>query len=211
MKEYHKINSVFKRDRQTGKFIFGEFSCLEFEYLKDNVWVFDEKVDGTNIRIGYNSGGSLSFGGRTDAAQIPATLFKTLTEMFTVDRLKEAFPGAAVGTDITLYGEGYGAKIQKGGGDYIPDGQSFILFDVRIGDWWLRREDVEEVAAKLGIKVAPIVAEGTIQAGIDLCTYGFGSQLRNTPPEGIVLRPKVPLFARNGERIITKLKLVDFR
>ena len=42
--------------------------------------------------------------------------------------LGEVFPdGAAV-----LYGEGYGAKIQKGGGNYRAD-QDFVLFDVRVG------------------------------------------------------------------------------
>ncbi|KKL53664.1 hypothetical protein LCGC14_2273140, partial [marine sediment metagenome] len=48
---------------------------------------------------------------------------------------------------ITLYGEGYGARIQKGGGDYRKGGDvSFRLFDVLIGETWLRRVDVEDVA-----------------------------------------------------------------
>ena len=51
MKEYHKIQSVFKRDIANGKIIEGKYSLPEFEYLKDNQWVFTEKVDGTNIRI----------------------------------------------------------------------------------------------------------------------------------------------------------------
>ena len=32
-----------------------------------------------------------------------------------------------------------GMKIQKGGGRYIKDEVSFILFDVKIDKWWLRR------------------------------------------------------------------------
>ena len=34
-----------------------------------------------------------------------------------------------------------GMKIQKGGGRYIKDEVSFILFDVKIDKWWLRRPD----------------------------------------------------------------------
>ena len=49
MREYHKINSVFKRDER-GNFI-EEYADDVFEYLKDNVWVFTEKVDGTNIVV----------------------------------------------------------------------------------------------------------------------------------------------------------------
>lgn len=28
----------------------------EFDYLKDNTWIFTEKVDGTNIRIMWDGG-----------------------------------------------------------------------------------------------------------------------------------------------------------
>lgn len=34
---------------------------------------------------------------------------------------------------VTIFGEGYGVKIQKGG-NYIPDDVNFILFDVRFGN-----------------------------------------------------------------------------
>lgn len=213
MKEYHKIHSIYMRDRQTGKFLEGEYSRPEFEYLKNNVWIFDEKIDGTNIRIGFD-GQRVGFGGRTDAAQIPATLYAVLTELFPVEKMKDAFPeidGSDPTYQVVLYGEGYGAKIQKGGDRYLPDGQSFILFDVRIGRYWLQRAAVEEVAEDLGVTVTPIVGKGTLAEAITLCRYGFPSQLRSTPPEGIVLRPEVPLIARNGERIITKLKLKDFQ
>ena len=46
-----------------------------------------------------------------------------------------------------------GMKIQKGGGRYIKDEVSFILFDVKIDKWWLRRPDIEEIAGDLAIKV----------------------------------------------------------
>jgi hypothetical protein len=52
MREYHKIQSVFKRDMETKHktLIIGNFSTPEFEYLQNNIWEFDEKVDGTNLK-----------------------------------------------------------------------------------------------------------------------------------------------------------------
>ena len=110
MKEYHKIQTVFKRDpkNRNKTLLEGQFSTPEFEYLKDNTWVFTEKVDGTNIRIMWD-GKNITFGGRTDNAQIPATLYERLSNMFA-----EGFEGIIDGP-ACLYGEGYGAKIQKGG------------------------------------------------------------------------------------------------
>jgi hypothetical protein len=109
-----------------------------------------------------------------------------------------------------MYGEGYGRKIQKGSG-YIPDGVGFILFDTFIEGWWLLRDALERIAERASIPIVPIIGEGTLDDAISLCRFGFKSVLRTEAPEGIVLKPKVELKARNGERIITKLKLVDFR
>jgi len=112
---------------------------------------------------------------------------------------------------VCLYGEGYGAKIQKGGGNYIKDGVDFVLFDVKIGDYWLERENVEDIAAKFGLRVAPILGEGTLTEAIELAKKGFNSQWGDFLAEGLVLRPKTELKTRRGDRIITKIKHRDFR
>lgn len=202
MEEYHKIQSVYKRDEKTHRFIEGEWSLPEFSYLQYTGWEFTEKVDGTNIRVS-NAEGVVRVGGRTDNAQIPATLVARLQEMFPIEKF-EGLPS------LTLYGEGYGAKIQKGGGDYIPDGCSFILFDVCIDGWWLRSKDVYDIAAKLGINCVPIIGHGTLHDAIQLCRDGFASKLKSSAPEGLVCRPTVELRDRAGRRIITKIKLKDF-
>ena len=120
MREYHKIHSIFKRDPQTNKFLMGQYSLPEIEYLANNEWRFDEKIDGTNIRVMFN-GDSVEFGGRTSNAQIPANLYKKLTELFPIDKLKAVFPPKEDGAlpSVCLYGEGFGAKIQKGGSNYF--------------------------------------------------------------------------------------------
>lgn len=206
MKEYHKIDTVFMRDPSTKHrtLLEGQFAQDTFSYLAGNEWVFTEKVDGTNIRVMVN--GQVTFGGKTDDAQIPAALVQRLQERFLpqADRLAEMFPDGGC-----LYGEGYGARIQKGGGNYRPD-QDFVLFDVKVGEWWLQRGDVEDVAAKLGLDVVPIIGRGTLADAVELAREGFNSTWGDFRAEGIVARPSVELKARNGRRIITKIKHRDF-
>jgi len=210
MKEYHKIQSVFKRDEGTHKFIEGAYSLPEFEYLRNNEWVFTEKIDGTNIRIGWD-GHDITIGGRTDNAQIPTFLYQKLTELFKPEKLLNAFPDSQEdGFNLMLCGEGYGAKIQKGGGNYISDGVDFILFDVLIGDWWLKRETVETIGQTLEVKCVPILGKGTLDGAILQIKNGVTSTFGNFLAEGMVLRPSVELQDRGGRRIITKLKHRDF-
>ncbi len=212
MSEYHKIQTVFDRDPDN-KFrtlIDGAWARPEFEYLQGNSWVWTEKVDGTNIRVMLNCGeGYARFGGKTDNAQIYAPL---------VDRLRELFPGAKMrekfgeaDRDVCLYGEGHGAKIQKGGGNYKPDGVDFVLFDVKIGPWWLQRSDVVDVAHHFGIKDTPVVGVGSLNDMVIRAANGFQSAWGNFQAEGIVARPETELVSRDGKRVITKIKRKDFQ
>jgi hypothetical protein len=210
MLEYHKIDTVFKRDPSTRhkSLIVGDYSNEAFSYLKDNNWVFTEKVDGTNIRVMY-ADGRISFRGKTDDAQIPAFLIDRLRQKFDMPaqltKFAEQFPDGSA----CLYGEGYGAKIQKGGGNYRQD-QDFVLFDVKVGPWWLMRDAVVDVAVNLGIETVPVIGVGTLAEMLALAREGFHSRWGDFPAEGIVARPAVELVTRNGARIITKIKHKDF-
>jgi len=203
--EYHKIQSIFKRDTK-GKFIWGQYSTAEIAFLKDNIWEFTEKVDGTNIRVEWDLT-KVTFKGKTEGAQIPAKLVAKLMELFPVEKFTKIYPD----TPMTLYGEGYGANIQAGGGKYRPDGScSFVLFDVFIDKWWLSRPNVEDIATKLGIEVVPSVGKGTLAVAIELTRVGVPSHWGDFIAEGLVMRLPVDLFDRNGKRIITKIKHKDF-
>lgn len=206
--EYPKINSIFKRDGKTKKIIIGEYSCPEFEYLKGNIWEFTEKVDGTNVRIYWNHEDRIvTLGGRTQNAQMPISLISKLNEVFTIDKMSKVFPECSV----ILFGEGYGEKIQKTGKLYKPNGGvDFILFDVLIGGWWLTRENVNKLAISLDIQSVPIAGCGTLDDAINYVRYDFRSYFGDFIGEGLVLRPKCELFARNRSRIITKIKYCDF-
>jgi hypothetical protein len=207
--EYHKIYGPYVRatvgpDRN--KIIMGSWSKPEFEFLADVDWIFTEKIDGTNIRIHWD-GHKVTFGGRTDNAQIPAKLVEHLNDTFPEEMFEQAFGD----TVLTLYGEGFGAGIQKGGGNYGPN-QEFILFDVKIGNWWLRRNDVVEVAQKMGVPVVPILRVCSLSQMIDaMATGSIPSGFGNFNAEGVVGTPLVPLFARDGSRIIVKVKEADFK
>lgn len=207
VKEYHKIDTVFKRDPSTKHktLLEGDYSHEAFAFLAQNEWVFTEKVDGTNIRV-MISNGSVTFGGKTDDAQIPAFLVARLQERFLsqADLLAQMFPDGAC-----LYGEGYGARIQKGGGNYRSD-QDFVLFDCKVGEWWLQRNALEEISFKLGIDIVPILGRGTLIDMIEMARTGFNSTWGPFTAEGIVARPAVELKTRDGHRIITKIKHRDF-
>lgn len=206
MSEYHKIQTVYMRDPDTKHrtLLDGQWSLPEFGYLASLPWEWTEKIDGTNIRV-VSSGGSVTFGGRTDAAQIPAKL---------IERLQHRFLGnAALGSfgECVLYGEGYGAGIQKGGGDYRAD-QDFALFDVWCGGMWLRRSDVYDIAGKLDVPHVPVVGHGPLHEAISVVRDGLVSTLAATSrgAEGLVMRPAHELLTRRGERIIAKIKTKDF-
>lgn len=208
MKPYHKIPTVFKRNPATKHktLLVGEYATPELEYLSNNEWVFTEKVDGTNIRVMF-SGGKVRFGGRSENSQIPASLVSRLEDMF-LPLLPTFLEICDDVSGLCLYGEGYGSEIQKGGGDYSPT-QEFVLFDVQIGEWWLRRDDVHDIASKFGLDMVPVVGRGTL---LDMVALGRGflSKWGDFFAEGIVARPAVEVFTRKGDRIITKVKRKDF-
>lgn len=194
-----------------GKFMLGQYSTPELEQLKDVNWTFTEKIDGTNIRIMFD-GNSIKFGGKTDNASIPVFLYDKLNEIFKdkLDLFKEVFVNTSDNeTEVCLYGEGFGAKIQKGG-VYIKDDVDFILFDIKIGKLWLQREDIEIIAKTLNLKIVSIVGEGTLADGIELVTNDLKSIWGDFIAEGIVARPVIELRDRRGYRIITKIKHKDF-
>ena len=205
--EYTKIPNVFKRETfGNNRLIEGAYSTEELHCLSGLPWVWTEKVDGTNIRIIWD-GYRVSFAGRTDKAQIPMHLVNRLNDIFGGETKEEIFEQTFGEKNVILFGEGFGEKIQKVGGLY--GSVDFILFDVFCGAW-LNREDVEVIAEKFGIKVVPIVGNGTLPMAVEYIREHPHSMLRDAEMEGIVCRPKVELMDKRGERIIVKIKCRDF-
>ena len=209
MKQYEKIETVFCRDTNgTKRLVLNDYRNPTIAYLKDNMWLFTEKVDGTNIRVHWD-GHKVEFGGRTDKAQIPGPLLNKLNEMFMTTEAEELFEQTWGDKDVILFGEGYGPKIQNGG-DYRSD-VSFILFDVLVGNNYQEREWVEKTAQMFNIDVVPIVLTGTVQDGIDYVMKHPRSTMGTAMMEGVVGRPMIELRDRRGERVIVKIKWEDFK
>lgn len=228
METYPKIQTLFKRDMENkGKMIKWSWTTPELEYLSRNDWEYTEKVDGTNIRIEYVPNDTMksshvNFAGRTDRAVIPKHLLEYLEDTFHPLLFHKH---GLVDTHLILFGEGYGPKIQSGG--KYRDDTSFVLFDVKIGDFWLSRANVNDIANRLGIESVPVIGHGTLLDAISIVEDGYifndrGAIVRHGRggldskwgpfhAEGIVARPVVDLFNRKGERIITKIKSVDFK
>jgi hypothetical protein len=210
---YPKINTVWKRDER-GRIVEGDLSLQEFSLIKE--WDITEKVDGTNIRVGWN-GVSVAFGGRTDRAEIPKPLLARLEEIFTPERMRYCFPldpAECAYPIITLFGEGYGNKIQGVGSKYLPNTVNFILFDVCVNHLWLERENVEDIASKLGIKTVPFWGKMTIDEAVEFIKSKPFSTVATCAPamvaEGIVARCSPTLLTRRGEPLMWKLKVADY-
>ena len=205
--EYHKIETLYERDERT-------FKLKPKLVLKNRVygiiksWVWTEKIDGTNIRAIWKDG-QVTFGGKTDNEQIHSDLVKWLYANVTPEKLAAAFPTDV--KDVVIYGEGYGPGIQKGGGLYA-DEKRFIVFDVKVGDWWLSDENMRDVATKLGLDAVPLLGEMTLEDATEKVRHGFRSALNGgkAQAEGMVGRSVEALFDKKGHRLIVKLKTKDF-
>ena len=208
MTVYGKIQTLWKRDPDN-KFVImpGEYSQDEFANI--TFYEVSEKIDGMNIRVIYNEEG-VRFAGRTDKAQMPKRLGEVLAETFTTEKMAEVFD-LTKANEVVLYGEGYGAKIQKGGGDYLDD-QDFILFDIQIDGMWLTGESVTEFTDSLDIRRVPIVKTmpiWEIEAFVQSRPQSLIS-LEAKTMEGVVCRSDPLVLDRRGKRVVFKLKCKDY-
>lgn len=236
MEPYPKIDSLFVRDEKTFKFTTNrQFKDPAVEYLRNNRWIYTEKIHGMNCRIIWDAEiETVIVSGRTDNSQMSNRLFQMLLELVPVALFKELYPE----TSMCIYGEGFGLGINKGG-KYNPDENEFRVFDIKIDRWWLKWADVGDICMKLGLQRVPVVGEGTIDEAIKLLmtptmvdpeppielsakpkatgfdvgpAYIQGLQSRWGPflAEGLVLRCPADLVDRREKRIMVKMKYKDF-
>lgn len=206
MRRYPKIQTLYKRDKEKNYTIIeGDYSKEEFTMI--DRWGVTEKIDGMNIRVHYD-GFKVLFGGRTDKALIPVYLLDELKKLFFLEKFRKVFGGVAT---VTLYGEGYGERIQKGGGKYLK-GHSFILFDALINGFWLERDKVEELAEQLNISVVPFLGVMSKEEIVVLTkSKPFSSVSYDCRlVEGFVARSVPLLLFRDGSPLMFKLKVEDF-
>jgi RNA ligase len=245
MREFPKTENLFVRDPDTYKLIVGELR--DPAYAQIARWLVTEKVDGTNIRVllrldpetEHLCGVSrmlTEVRGRSDNANLPPGLEQKIVQTIQANVetayhwLKEV-TGDDPDIVVCLYGEGYGAGIQKMGGAYRPkeDGKAIRLFDVATsrveweddvalptGTWWRDWATVESAATALGLWTVPVLSEGSgIEEITEDVTDGFRSAVAledggdGLAAEGIVARTDPYLYDFRGHRVMFKLKTKD--
>jgi hypothetical protein len=206
---------------------------MRIEVTKAEVWddpMEPSKLEGVEFAV--------RIAGKTDNAQIPPKLKKFMEENYPDEKvfaalgLKKFIPVEewvehkwvtsdgitpsydAIPEIYTIYGEGYGAGIQKAGGNYISNGVGFIVFDVKVNDIYLLTSARDEIATKLGAPIVPFMGYFTLDEAIDFVRKGFKSTIAENKEfiaEGLVLRTDLGLRNRMGKRLIVKVKYEDFK
>lgn len=220
---YHKIPNIFKRtEDKEHKFKIWNWYTPELEALAhSNIWHLTEKIDGTNIRVIWD-GHDVTFLGKKsqDPANVPGRLRLHLEETF--KDAEDLFEQNFGDTPVTIYGEGFGHKIQNGG-DYFPDEvegkNEFVPFDVKIDGNYQTRETVEEICD--GIFNLPLIFnEGPVSL-FEVVRTTISEVENSQEPvsefgkkkeiEGYIAKTDPELYDRRGNRIITKIKYADFQ
>jgi hypothetical protein len=208
--KYSKIETLFNRGEDFAVLADEhEFRVPEFAMIKK--WYVTEKLDGTNVRVHWD-GSTVSFGGRTDRAQMPTDLLEMLQSVLTFENLSVALGDEG---SMTLFGEGIGGRIQKVGPLYGE--LAFVLFDVRLGNgMWLEVNSIQDIARKLGVLSVPVLDFYKETSHIvDFVRRGFKTEYPAADPhleaEGVVARAFPMLLTRRGHRLIWKLKTKDFK
>lgn len=209
MKKYPKIENLFEFDERYKNILGLNQYC---QVLKNIKWIGTEKIDGINIRIYWN-GYRIQIAARTEQSQIPIHLMDYLSNIFLVEEMEYVFEQMFGEKEVYLFGEGYGYKIQANSEKYFKDEKSvgFILFDVNIDGFDLPRNNVSELAERLGLESVPIVFEGTLDEAIDFVRTHPMSTLGNHlhEMEGIVLQPVIQLYDKNKNPLKFKCKYRD--
>jgi len=165
-----------------------------------------EKIHGTSAHIGYRNDTISYFSG--------GAKHDIFLAIFDHDRLMHLFVDLGQ-TDITVYGEAYGAKV-NGMRETYGESLRFVVFDVKIDKTWLRVPDAEDVAQKLGLEFVDYKQVSSDLEAIDAERDRDSTQaIRNgigagKMREGVVLRPLEELRDSRGNRIMAKHKRDEF-
>ena len=202
--EYPKINSLWKRDN-AHNIIENDYARAEFGAFKK--WRVEEKIDGTNIRM-YVQNGTIDVKGRTNKADVPAAVLAFLTREEFLQKL------SCFGVNpVILFGEGFGGNIQIG--THYRKDVAFILFDVYMHGKWCSREEVWELAQKLGLDHPADLGMMTEEEIVAFVKSKPTGKYNDTgyPMEGVIARsePLVRFNEQTADPVMWKLKVKDFK
>lgn len=213
MKEYQKIETLYKFDTQRKSYIEGDFYNPIVRYLVNNKWIVSEKIDGMNIRV-YWDGHKVSFSGRTDKSELPKEVARLLEETFKdAEVIFEQHFGEK---EVILFMECYGGKIQGG---LYGGSERLIGFDVMVNGHYLNKLTIQSIFILFGVQTAFFFELNSLYTIIHYVTHisvndvssDYNEYDSNTPIEGYVCVPREEIYDKKGNRIIVKIKAKDFK
>jgi hypothetical protein len=165
-----------------------------------------EKIHGTSAHISWKSGTLKFFAGGEKHEKFVALFDAALAERFV----------ALTHPEVTVFGEAYGGKCLGMSGTY---GKSlkFVVFDVKVGEYWLSVPQAEDVTKHLGLEFVHYVKCSTDLGELNRERDAPSVQAKRNGieqdklREGVVLRPLIELTKNSGGRIICKHKRDEFK
>lgn len=190
--------------------------------------VATEKLHGTNFRLffpaGMTSTGEVRFGGRNEEFEAgtdgfyggrPVRWFRDRANL--LQRMFEVFTSYGF-TDVTVFGEAFGAGIQKGVRYVASDEVLFRAFDVMVGDNFVTYDIFVKVCEEAGLPRVPEVWRGEPsvtafdalleQESIEAKNNGVTAE--GNISEGVVIRSSPLLRDVFGQWLIIKHKSERF-
>lgn len=164
-----------------------------------------EKVHGTSAHVSYD--------GETKEIRYFSGESKPAFEaFFDKPKLKELFEALELETaNITVYGECYGGKVQGMSSTYGKEVR-FIVFEVRINEYWQNVDRAKYWADRLELEFVPYkIIPATIKRfDAERAKFSEVAERRgcgtDKKREGIVLRPLIEYQHQNGGRLLAKYK-----
>lgn len=212
--KYIKFSSPFVKDEKFKN------TMDEAQYLPEGNWIKTEKIDGTNIRIiltkPVDEKREILIGSRKlilNPDDVTSKQFYDCLENVNLNKIAEYFK--ETNSTVVIYGEGYGAGVQKGG-IYSPK-KDFRVFDIKIGNAYQDFEFVEKVCIDNQLNIVPVLGKTRVMSYGE-CIESL-SKFQDTlirdgcggKPEGIVYKHEPVLLNKYGERLIFKVKFKDFK
>lgn len=167
-----------------------------------------EKIDGTSSYVSYKDDKIKFYAG--------GAKHDTFVALFNHDELLAKFRELG-SSEVTVYGEAYGGKMQGMSHTYGKD-LKFVAFEVKIGEHcFLSVPDAEGIVLSLNLQFVHYWKSTTEleqlnkyrdHESIQAIRNGIGP---GKIMEGIIIRPLIELRKNNGSRIMAKHKRDEFR
>lgn len=165
-----------------------------------------EKIHGTSAHISWKNGQVKFFSGGAS--------HESFVKLFDEQKLKDRF--VELGKDeVVIFGEAYGGKLQGMSKTYGKE-LKFVVFDVKIDEFWLNVPNAEQVSQIFGLEFVHYNRVSTDVAVLDAERDAPSVQAKRNGVEGepmregVVLRPLLELRRNDGSRIISKHKRPEF-